>query len=131
MTATYNASTNTNTYTENTSNLHHSPVLGWSFDGCPIYGPYGYTSAMNASSGLSRMRSGFVLRNAANQTLYGTADLVAALGDGTKVRNLQNPALFGDPNIEADGNAILGHILGTKDASRAVNVAEGTNAPVA
>ena len=49
----------------------------------------------------------------------GTADLVAALGDGAKVRNLQNPAMFGDPNIEADGNAILGHILGTKDASRA------------
>jgi hypothetical protein len=68
MKATYNASANTYTYAEDTSNLHHSPILGWSFDGYPIYGPYGYTSAMNAGSGVSRMRSGFVLRNGQNGT---------------------------------------------------------------
>ena len=49
----------------------------------------------------------------------GVADLVAALGDGRKIQNLQNPTMFGDPNVAADGNAVLGHILGTKDASRA------------
>lgn len=50
----------------------------------------------------------------------GTADLVAALGDGSKVRKLHDPAMFGDPNVAAEGNAILEHILGTKDASRGV-----------
>jgi len=25
--------------------INHSPIIGWSYDGCPIYGPYGYTSA--------------------------------------------------------------------------------------
>ncbi len=49
----------------------------------------------------------------------GVADLVAALGDGPKIRNLESPAMFGDPAVAADGNAVLGHILGTKDASRA------------
>lgn len=68
MKATYNASTNTYTYSEDITNLHHSPILGWAYDGYPIYGPYGYSSAMNAGSPISRMRSGFVLRNGANGT---------------------------------------------------------------
>lgn len=68
MTATYNSVTNTYTYTENVSALHHSPILGWAYDGYPIYGPYGYSSAMDASSQVTRMRSGFVLRNGANGT---------------------------------------------------------------
>lgn len=71
MQATYNATTNTFTYTEAISNLHHSPILGWAYDGYPIYGPYGYSSAMNAVSQVSRMRTGFVLRNGQN----GTQDL--------------------------------------------------------
>jgi len=25
--------------------VSHSPIIGWSYDGCPIYGPYGYTKA--------------------------------------------------------------------------------------
>ncbi len=69
--ATYNATTNTNTYTEDTSNLHHSPILGWAYDGYPIYGPYGYSSAMNPNSAVTRMRTGFVLRNGQS----GTQDL--------------------------------------------------------
>ena len=26
------------------NNLEHSPIIGWAYDGNPIYGPYGYTS---------------------------------------------------------------------------------------
>ncbi len=76
MTATYNAATNTYTYTETdptgaVTPLHHSPILGWAFDGYPIYGPYGYSAAMNPNSAVTRMRTGFVLRNGTN----GTQDL--------------------------------------------------------
>jgi hypothetical protein len=71
MQAIYNPARNTHTYTEDTSNLHHSPILGWCYDGYPIYGPYGYTSAMITANGISRMRTGFVLRNGSN----GTQDL--------------------------------------------------------
>jgi hypothetical protein len=56
------------TYSEDTSALHHSPIIGWAYDGYPIYGPYGYSTANNASSGIRRMVSGFVLRNGSNST---------------------------------------------------------------
>lgn len=51
--------------------LHHSPILGWAYDGYPIYGPYGYSNATNPASAVTRMRTGFVLRNGSN----GTQDL--------------------------------------------------------
>ncbi|MBM3785921.1 MAG: YHYH protein [Acidobacteria bacterium] len=50
-------------YREKAAGLTHSPILGWAFDGHPIYGPYGYADARNASSPVRRMRSAFRLRN--------------------------------------------------------------------
>ena len=60
----------TNGYNENVTNLNlkHSPLLGWIRDGYPIYGPYGYANATNASSGIRRLVSGYVLRNGFNGT---------------------------------------------------------------
>lgn len=43
----------------------HSPIIGWMLDGLPVYGPYGYSSAMDATSGVRRMVGGFVPRNGA------------------------------------------------------------------
>ncbi|HKR67179.1 MAG TPA: YHYH protein [Thermoanaerobaculia bacterium] len=40
----------------------HSPILGWAFDGVPIYGPYGYSSALDSTSGIRRMVSGYTAR---------------------------------------------------------------------
>ena len=48
----------------------------------------------------------------------GLADLVAALGDGHHEVILENPLALADPRVRQDGNAILGHILGSKDRSR-------------
>jgi YHYH protein len=64
----YNATTKT--YSENTANTNtrHSPIIGWVRDGYPMYGPYGYSSAMNPNSGVRRMVSGYVLRNGQNGT---------------------------------------------------------------
>lgn len=59
----------TKIYTESTNTpTKHSPILGWAADGFPIYGPYGYSVSNNASSGIRKMVSGFVLRNGQ----YGT-----------------------------------------------------------
>jgi hypothetical protein len=41
---------------------HHSPILGYAFDGYPIYGAYGYADT-NGTGGIKRMQSSFVLRN--------------------------------------------------------------------
>jgi hypothetical protein len=39
----------------------HSKILGWALDGYPIYGPYGYSTATNKTSGVRRMITGFTL----------------------------------------------------------------------
>jgi hypothetical protein len=53
--------------------VKHSPILGWAADGYPIYGPYGYSNATNASSGIRRMVTGYVIRNGQ----CGTSNLTA------------------------------------------------------
>ena len=59
----------TKVYTANTNApAKHSPIIAWANDGYPIYGPFGYSTATNASSGVRRMVSGFVLRNGSNGT---------------------------------------------------------------
>ncbi|MBK8550360.1 MAG: YHYH protein [Ignavibacteria bacterium] len=45
----------------------HSPILGYMFDGYPLYGPYGYSNT-NGTGGIRRMRSGFVKRNITTRT---------------------------------------------------------------
>ena len=60
----YNATTKA--YSESTAApTQHSPILGWMRDGYPIYGPYGYSSALDAGSGIRRMAGGFVKRDGA------------------------------------------------------------------
>ena len=48
----------------------------------------------------------------------GLADLVEALGSGHHARYLDGGDVFRDEAAKADGDAILGHILGSKDRSR-------------
>ena len=73
MLVTTNPTSKAVAYVENlaNTNLQHSPILGWCFDGYPIYGPYGYSVTNNPSSPISRMRTGFVLRDGS----YGTTNL--------------------------------------------------------
>ncbi len=51
----------THTYTENFKGKH-SPILAWSRDGLPVYGPYGYSDPLDSGSEVRRMRSGFQIR---------------------------------------------------------------------
>ncbi len=41
----------------------HSKIIGWAFDGFPIYGPYGYNSALDTASGNKPMRSSYQKKN--------------------------------------------------------------------
>jgi hypothetical protein len=50
----------------------------------------------------------------------GLESLIGALSGGQHSHYLDDPSSLGKPETIADGNAILGHILGTKDASRTV-----------
>ncbi len=55
-------------YTEDSVSPTHSPILGFAFDGYPVYGPYGYGTAMDSGSTVRRMVSGYTLRNGSNGT---------------------------------------------------------------
>lgn len=45
----------------------HSPILGYAFDGYPIYGAYGYANN-DGTGAIVRMRSGYQLRNISDRT---------------------------------------------------------------
>jgi len=121
----------TKTYRESTNAVtRHSPILGWVRDGFPVYGPYGYSNATNASGGVRRMTSGYQLRNGQRgadslaatgratipawaQRLYG----VAANQSGPAVsaqyplgRYMEDNAYLGDLTNPATGRA---HVQGT------------------
>jgi hypothetical protein len=53
-------------YDDNNATVH-SPIVGFAFDGFPIYGAYGYTNT-NSTGAIKRMQSGYVL----NTTRTGT-----------------------------------------------------------
>ena len=69
---TVNASRTGTTYQEKSSPWKHSPILGWSFDGYPIYGPYGYSDPLNPNSPIKRIKSSFQLRNFTQRTTLPT-----------------------------------------------------------
>ena len=42
--------------------LDHSPIIGWAFDGNPIYGPYGYSDPTDQSSSITRLNTSYSLK---------------------------------------------------------------------
>lgn len=47
----------------------HSPLIGFAFDGFPIYGAYGYANA-DGTGGITRIKSGYQLRNITTRTAW-------------------------------------------------------------
>ena len=50
-----------------TPNAFHSPILGYAYDGNPIYGPYGYQNAVGGA--IRRLSSGYILDTAVKSGL--------------------------------------------------------------
>jgi len=48
--------------TELNDSLEHSPIIGWAFDGNPIYGPYGYEDPTDQTSEITRLASSYRLK---------------------------------------------------------------------
>ena len=67
----------------------HSPLIGFAFDGFPIYGAYGYRNA-DGSGGLERIKSGYQLRDITERTHWA---------DGTDV----------DDGPDVNGTYFLGY----------------------
>jgi hypothetical protein len=47
----------------------HSPLIGFAYDGFPIYGAYGFKNA-DGTGGITRIKSGYSLRNITTRTVY-------------------------------------------------------------
>ena len=47
----------------------HSPLIGFAYDGFPIYGAYGYKN-IDGTGGITRMKSGYQLRNISNRLVW-------------------------------------------------------------
>ena len=56
--------------------LQHSPLIGFAYDGFPIYGAYGYKNA-DGSGGITRIKSGYQLRNIVVRTHWADGTDVA------------------------------------------------------
>ncbi len=55
----------------------HSPLLGFTYDGFPIYGAYAYLNT-NGTGGIVRMKSSYHLRNITTRTTYANGTSVTA-----------------------------------------------------
>ena len=53
---------NTDVYNESSATKDHSPILGWAYDGNPIYGPYGFNDPNTISSDAVRMTTSYSLK---------------------------------------------------------------------
>jgi len=53
----------------------HSKILGISYDGYPVYGPWGYITATNQLSGVKRLVSSYRLKNPAYRSVTVASDL--------------------------------------------------------
>lgn len=54
----------------------HSPLIGFAYDGFPIYGAYGYANA-DGTGGITRIKSGYQLRNITTRTVWADGTDVA------------------------------------------------------
>ncbi len=54
----------------------HSPLIGFAYDGFPIYGAYAYKNT-NGTGGFTRMKSGYQLRNITTRTTWADGTDVA------------------------------------------------------
>ena len=59
----YHSHTTPYRFYKNTPTTQHSPLVGFAFDGYPVYGPYGYSNPNDATSAVTRMKTGYSLRS--------------------------------------------------------------------
>ena len=100
-----------NRYTEK-FNGNHSPILGWVADGHPIYGPYGYSDAMDPNSEIRIMISGYQKRDGTNGSTNLSSTGRRSLpkwANTLQGRDLVLSSIEYGPNVST--TYILGHYL--------------------
>lgn len=57
----YSTNIGFNVFGDQKGGLSHSPIIGWAYDGCPIYGPYGFSDPQNPNSNIKILKPGYAL----------------------------------------------------------------------
>lgn len=60
-------------------NAVHSPIIGWAFDGFPVYGAYAYTNT-NGTGAIKRMETSYQLRNISQRTTLPNGSTASSAG---------------------------------------------------
>ena len=81
--------TTTGDYAEDSTTPTHSPILGWMFDGTPIYGPYGYTDPKSATSAVKRIESGYSTRPISTRNTFVDGTILTGDQIGPPVNSVE------------------------------------------
>ena len=81
---------------ESTPSTQHSPIIGWSYDGYPIYGPYGYSDPNDANSSVKQIMSSYQLRNITERHELPDGTVLQATEYGPDVSNDHPLGEFGE-----------------------------------
>jgi hypothetical protein len=85
MTGEYHNHLNPKCLYNDADSTHHSPLIGFAFDGYPVYGAYGYASPLDSTSGIKRMKSSYELRKMVNRDTLPSGHVVPVDSDGPAV----------------------------------------------
>lgn len=63
----------------------HSPLLGFAFDGFPIYGPHGYSIATDTTSAIKKLVSGYKTRSITDRSTLGNGTVLSSQYQGPAI----------------------------------------------
>lgn len=69
---------------DDTDNSQHAPIIGYAFDGFPVYGAYGFANS-NGTGGIKRMETSYRLRNITDRTTLPDGTVLSAANFGPAV----------------------------------------------
>lgn len=84
MTGEYHNHLNPKCLYNDADSTHHSPIIGFAFDGYPVYGAYGYANT-NGTGGIKRMRSSFEVRKMVDRDTLPNGTVLSVGDEGPPV----------------------------------------------
>ena len=68
--------------------LQASPLIGYAFDGFPIYGGYGYSDPLDTTSSIARLRSGYRLRSITDRIVLPDSTVLQPIHYGPSLNSI-------------------------------------------
>lgn len=104
----------------------HSPILGYAFDGYPIYGPYAYSSALDMTSSIKRMVSSYAKRSITQRQTLANGTTLSSTYYGPDVSTTYPLGCFLEDYVYTSGYGDLDEYNGRN--TKTVDYTSGTYA---